>query len=521
MNTLNMNTLYGLFTHGLPRFADRLAVIADGKSWTYAEVIDQANRLACELYDLGIRPGEPVALALSNRAEWLIADQAIIRLGAAKVPINDMLAGSEIEYILNDSAATVGFVDDVMFDRVVASDAPKLSRLIHLGTADRRDSDRFSGWDDVLAKRPAGIAAPSVAVEPTHLSMIAYTGGTTGRQKGVVHTQQTLATCELAHVVEIGLQDDERMLVISPLPHATGYMAQAGMLKGATIYIDRKFDPDSFLERVENDGITFVFMVPTMIYRVLDRMETRKADVSSLRTLLYGAAPITVERLRQGLGVFGPVFMQLYGQTESPDFITRLRREDHDPDHPERLTSCGQPAALVEVAIIDDDFNHLGTNEVGQVIARGPYVMREYNNMPERTAETLRDGWLHTGDLGRLDESGYLHLVDRKNDMIISGGMNVYSSEVENVIQTCDGVSQVAVVGVPDADWGERVVAFIVPEHAEVDLEPVRERCRQELAAYKRPKDLRLLEALPVTAFGKVDKKLLRAAFKDEGPPGS
>ena len=158
--------------------------------------------------------------------------------------------------------------------------------------------------------------------------------------------------------------------------------------------------------------------------------------------------------------------------------------------------------------------NNVGTNEVGQVIARGPYVMRGYNKMPEKTAETLRDGWLHTGDLGRLDEHGYLHLVDRKDDMIISGGMNVYSSEVENVIQTCDGVSQVAVVGVPDDDWGERVVAFIVAQPEGIGLDPVRNTCRQELAAYKRPKDLLIVDTIPVTAYGKVDKKLLRSSFK-------
>lgn len=506
-----MNTLHGLFSHGLDRFKTRTAVVADGREWTYAEIIDDANRLAVELHSRGIGPGDPVVLALSNRAEWLIADQAIIRLGAAKVPINDMLASTEIEYIINDSEATVGLVDDVLLDRVVNSAAPKLTQLIHLGDAQRPNIEKFVDWHEALARHEPGTQPPSVEVKPEDVSMIAYTGGTTGRMKGVVHTQQTLATCELAHIVEIGLLDDERMLIISPMPHATGYMAQAGMLKGATLYIDKKFDPDAFLDRVEDDGITFVFMVPTMIYRVLDRLETRPADVSSLRTLLYGAAPITVERLRQGLSAFGPVFMQLYGQTESPDFITRLRREDHDLAHSERLTSCGQPATLVEVVIIDDDFNRLGVDEVGQVIARGPYVMRGYNNMPDKTAEALRGGWLHTGDLGRLDANGYLHLVDRKNDMIISGGMNVYSSEVENVIQPCEGVGQVAVVGVQDPDWGERVVAFIVAGGPHLDLDAVRETCRQELAAYKRPKDLIVIGSLPVTAYGKVDKKLLRA----------
>jgi fatty-acyl-CoA synthase len=513
MNAPNMNTLHGLFTHGLARFTDRVAVVAEGRSFTYGEIVDQANRLAVELHRLGVRPGRPVVLALSNRVEWIVADQAIIRLGAAKVPLNDMLSGPEIEYIINDSEATVGLVDDVLFDRVTTADTPKLTQLVHLGELPRPEPGRFIDWKGAIGKHPAGTPAPEVVVEPGHVSMILYTGGTTGRQKGVVHTQQTLATCELAHVVEIGFLDDERLLIVSPLPHATGFLVQAGMLKGATLFIEKKFDPDVFLDRVEQDRITFVFMVPTMIYRVLDRVQDRPADVSSLRTLLYGAAPITLDRLRQGLATFGPVFMQLYGQSESPDFITRLRREDHDLDRPELLTSCGQPATLVEVAIVDDDHRPVAAGVVGEVVARGPYVMRGYHQLPDKTAETLRDGWLHTGDLGRLDENGYLHLVDRKNDLIISGGMNVYSSEVENVIQGCRGVSQVAVVGVPDPDWGERVVAFVVAEHSELDLDPVRARCRAELAAYKRPKDLYVVANIPVTAYGKVDKKLLRGSM--------
>jgi fatty-acyl-CoA synthase len=503
-------TLRGLFIPALDRFGARPAVVASGVTWTYRDIVDRANRLAHYLHNAGVAAGDPVALAVSNRAEWIIADQAIIRAGAAKVPINDMLSAREIEYILGDSGPKVALVDSALMARVAAADAPDLSTLVCVDTAGP-DDPRVVPWADALSVAPEGAAPPGARVDPADATMILYTGGTTGRQKGVVHTQQTLASCETAHVIELGLQDDERMLIVSPLPHATGFLAQAGMLKGATLYIEPAFDPEVVLERIVRDRITFVFMVPTMIYRVLDRAEGRGLDLSALRTLLYGAAPIALDKLARGLELFGPVFMQLYGQSEAPDFITRLRREDHDPARPERLASCGQVTTLMEMAVVDDEDRPLPPGEAGQVVARGPYVMRGYHNMPVKTAETLAGGWLHTGDVGRLDEDGYLYLLDRMNDMVISGGMNVYSAEVEVVVQGCAGVDQVAVVGLPDDDWGERVVALIVPAAGRApDVEEIQSTCREQLAAYKRPKEIRLVDELPVTPYGKVDKKSLR-----------
>src|SRR5258708_5929104 len=225
--------------------------------------------------------------------------------------------------------------------RVAGAETARLTALICVDGAPPGDP-RVIEWADALAAVPQGAAPPAVSVDPDDATMILYTGGTTGKQKGVVHTQRTLASCEIAHLVELGLQDDERMLIVSPLPHATGFLAQAGMLKGATLYIEPGFDPGLVLERITRDRITFVFMVPTMIYRVLDRADGRGLNFSSLRTLLYGAAPIALDKLARGLELFGPVFVQLYGQSEAPDFITRLRREDHDLTRPERLASCGQ-----------------------------------------------------------------------------------------------------------------------------------------------------------------------------------
>lgn len=501
-------TLRQLFVGALDRFGTRPAVVFEGSSWTYADIVRDANRLAQALAAAGVGPGSPVAIMMSNRVEYVIADQAVLRCGAAKVPVNDMLAAAEIGFILRDSGAVVALADEGMAGAALAAGSSTLRTVVVVG-------EQLPGterWHDLLAAAPDS-GPPQVAVTGSDVGMIAYTGGTTGRQKGVVHTQHGLAVCLLAHVIETNLLDDERMLLTSPLPHSAGYLLLAGLLKGVLTFLERRFDPDVVLERIAHDRATFLFMVPTMIYRLLDRAEDRDLDLSSLRTVLYGAAPITQERLTQGLRRLGPVFMQLYGQTEAPNFLTRLTREEHDLAHPERLTSCGRAAALAEVAVLDDEGEPVPAGQPGEVCGRAPYVMSGYLGLAEKTAETLRGGWLHTGDLGRMDADGYLHLLDRKNDMIISGGMNVYSTEVENVLQRCPGVAQVAVAGIPHPDWGEAVVAFVVPGGQEFDEAATTASCRAELAAYKRPKAYQTLEALPVTAFGKVDKKALRAGW--------
>ncbi|WP_037062874.1 AMP-binding protein [Pseudonocardia acaciae] len=491
-------TLRSLFVPALNRFNGRPALRFDGRVTSYADLVADADRLAHVLVAAGVTPGAPVAIMMSNRAEWVVADQAVIRAGGAKVPVNDMLSAPEIAYVLRDSGAVVALADEGMAD---AARAAGVRRVIAVGP----------DWDAALAAAPTG-GPPKVEVAESDVGLIMYTGGTTGRQKGVVHTQRGLAVNLLAHVVETGLLDDERLLLTSPLPHSAGFLAQAGLLKGALAMIEPRFDADLVLDRIERDRATFLFMVPTMIYRMLDAAERRTVDLSSLRTILYGAAPITLERLEQGLRRLGPVFMQLYGQTEAPNFLTRLTREEHDLARPDRLTSCGRPATMVRIAVLDEAGEPVPPGTPGEICARAPYVMAGYHGLAAKTAETLRGGWLHTGDLGILDDDGYVHLLDRKNDMIISGGMNVYSTEVENVLQACPGVGQVAVVGVPHPDWGEAVVAFVVPADGEDFDEPATvARCRAELAAYKRPKAYRLLGSLPVTAFGKVDKKALRA----------
>jgi fatty-acyl-CoA synthase/long-chain acyl-CoA synthetase len=513
-------TLGTLVSGALARHAERPAVVADGRSWTFRELDVASNRLAHALRDMDVSAGTSVALMMSNCVQYVVADLAVAKLGAAKVPLNDMLSSDEATYILRDSGSTVAITSPSQVDVAMAH----LDRGEQLGTVIAAGPaidvpDRALGWDAVLADQPE--AAPDVEVGTAEIGLLLYTGGTTGRPKGVVHRSRELALNLLSHRVETEIRPDDRLLLSSPLPHSAGFLLQTALLAGAVTHIERGFDAARIVDAVHDEGVSYLFMVPTMIYRLLDAVRDDPRELSALRTILYGAAPMSPERLQEGLDRFGPVFMQLYGQSEAPNFITRLTREDHVAGQGERLRSCGQPVALAEVRILDDAGEACPPGQAGEVAARTPYTMAGYHGLPEATDKALHGGWLHTGDIGYLDERGYLFLLDRRNDMIISGGMNVYSSEVEAALRGCPGVAQAAVVGVPHPDWGEAVVAYVVPEAdgPDLDTEALKAHCRAALSAYKRPKAFHILEALPLTAVGKIDKKSLRASRADRPEP--
>jgi len=247
-------------------------------------------------------------------------------------------------------------------------------------------------------------------------------------------------------------------------------------------------------------------MVPTMIYRVLDILEEHEYDTSSLETLVYGAAPMKPARLREGLDKVGDVFLQLYGQYETPDLITVLPKEAHDPGDEARLSSCGLPTTMCDVTIVDDNGEQVPPDQPGEILARGAYSMEGYYEMPEKTAETIEDGWIHTGDIGKMDEDGYVYIIDRDSDVIISGGMNVYSVAVEEIVQQHEQVANVAVIGVPDDEWGEAVKAVVVPNDTAINRDDLGSFCADRLADYERPKSFDVVEELPTTPYGKLDK---------------
>ena len=493
-----MSTLWEAFRRSLILNAPRPALSVSTMTWTYRDLGVAVAAAADELRTVGVRSGDRVLLLCENSASFPVYDLAIMALGAVKVPLNSMLTASDI----GDIAA-----------RTTPAAAVVNQALSHLATELPPTCVQIPG--DVLPPGSPDRPLPPVgACGADDMAFVGFTGGTTGKPKGIVHRQQPFVLNMFAHVVEASIAEDEYLLLTTPLPHAAGLFALAGLFRGAHVRVEPGFEAETTLKLMESEGITWTFAVPTMIYRLIDAALATGIRPAALRTIQYGAAPISPERLRQAIEVFGPVFQQLYAQTECPNFATTLTKGDHVRalSEPALLSSCGRATLMCEVAILNDEGQPLGTDEVGEVALDSPYVMADYWEDPAGYAKRFAGRWMRTGDVGRIDAEGYVTLVDRANDMIISGGMNVYSVEVENVIATYPAVGQVAVVGVPHDDWGEAVHAVIVARGA-IDSEEFTAFCRENLAAYKRPKSFTVVDDLPVTVYGKVDKKALRAPF--------
>jgi fatty-acyl-CoA synthase/long-chain acyl-CoA synthetase len=486
--------------------ADPIATF-DGETWTYEHAWERGGRLAAALAEKGVEKGDRIGIVMSNQLEYLTANFACIRGGFVNVPLNDMLSRDEFRYMLSDSGASAAIVGESFVDTIaeLAADLPELEELIGVSET---PPEGMTSLEDAL--EAANSDAPDVSIDPSDLLRLSYTGGTTGKPKGVKQSHGMIAMDMLAHVIDLDIRHHEEILLMTPLPHSAGYIHLGGLIKGAHLTVTQGFDPAEFLRLVEEEGITWTFLVPTMIYDILDSDALPDADVSGIDTIVYGAAPITSDRLTEALDVFGKVFIQLYAQTEMPDIGTILPKKDHESGG-DKITSCGKSASMVDVRIAPTDSTEaLDPGESGEVLLRSPYVMDGYHNRPEKTAETVVDGWLRTGDIGKMDEDGYVYLLDRKSDMVISGGMNVYTSEVEDVVTEHPGVNQIAVIGVPHDKWGEAVHAVIIPEDdADIETTAIKKFAADRLSDYKKPKSVEFVEELPTTPYGKVDKKAL------------
>lgn len=511
-------TLTDAIVDSLDRFADRVAIRIDGESYTYRELDERSNAVANALVARGVEPGDRVALMMSNCLGYVIADLALLKAGAVKLPLNDMLTEDEFEYMLRDSrAATV--IAGPEFTDTLASLVDAVD-TIERGFVIDTESDRFESLADLEAEGDE-TAPPDVTLTPADPVGHFYTGGTTGKPKGVVHSHGNFLQNMYAHITELDMTGSDTLLLMTPLPHSAGLFLWASLLLGSTAVIRPGFDPEQALQDIEEHEVTWTFLVPTMIYTILDHPDLADADTSSLQTLVYGAAPMTPTRLREGLDEFGTVFTQFYGQTEVPNLITVLGKEEHriavEEGKEHRLGSAGQPALMADVKIVDTETGERQPpGAEGEIMATAPYVTEGYWERPEKTAETIEDGWVHTGDVGKMDEDGYVYLLDRKSNMIVSGGMNVYSTNVEEALVEHPGVNQVAVIGIPDEKWGEAVTAIIVPSDGDVTTAEIHEFADDKLADYKRPKRIEFRDELPETPYGKIDKKALREPFWDE-----
>lgn len=491
-----------LLLSALRQHAGRTAITFRGQSWTYAEIDLLSDRLAGFLAEQGVGPGIAVGVHLRNGWEYVVTEFAILKLGAIRVPLNELMGAEEVDYCLGHSRTQI-LINHA--DLPGAANAEHGLSVIVVGLTDSYTlAPGQISWEEALAR---GTPFTCNKVSSDDTAIIAYTGGTTGRPKGVRHTYGRMAWNLFSHINCLDIRAEEVMLLTTPLPHSSGYHMVAGFLQGAHVVIEAGFEPGRFFELCRDVGVTWTMMVPTMLYRLLDHPAAGSAEHRALRTIVYGAAPISRIRLEEALIKFGNAFIQIYGQTECPNLITTLCKDDHA--NPALLASCGRAVPLIDIRLYPDGA------ETGEVEVRSPYLLTEYFRDEDATREALRDGWLRTGDVAKID-NGYLFLVDRAKDMIISGGMNVYSTEVEAALRTFVGVYDVAVVGIPHDDWGEAVTAVVVTDGT-VSEEGLRQYAKAKLSAYKVPKSVHFVGQLPLTQYGKIDKKRIRATLIEHG----
>jgi fatty-acyl-CoA synthase len=388
----------------------------------------------------------------------------------------------------------------------LAAQAGQLKAVFTMGPADY-------GADLLQAIEIEGHASALCLAGADDLATLNYTGGTTGKSKGALRYHRENSGAAGAILADFEIPEAARYLTVAPISHVAGTKVLPTLMRGGTVHMLRGFDPEAVLATIARERINFTLLVPTMIYVLLDHPALAKTDLSSLELVLYGASAMSPSRLIEGIERIGPVFSQLYGQTECYP-VSVLRKADHDPNRPELFLSCGFPIAACEVKILDDNDQEVKTGEAGEICVRAPHVMAEYWKRPDITAETLKNGWVHTGDIARKDDRGYMFILDRKKDMIVSGGFNIFPREVEDVLSQHADVAMVAVVGIPDEKWGEAVTAVVVlREGAKADADELINLVKTRKGSAHAPKQIRFVNQLPMTGVGKVDKKVLRASF--------
>jgi len=510
-----------LIDRAVREYPNHMAVVYKDIRRTFRELDRRVNSLARALRSLGLRKGDRVGILLRNCCEFIEIDFALSKTGIVRVPLNARLTGSDHEYMLNDAEAET-LIYGEGFREVVKAIRPRLQRVkrfieVSEGLS-REDRSEALDYEALIQANPSD-ETPQAEIDEEDLHTLFYTSGTTGKPKGAMLTQKSWANVAINLLLDYGpVTESDVILNTQPLSHGAGFFVLPYFVRGATNVLIPEFKPSLVFETIEREKVTVLKLVPSMLYQLLDAPEKTRYNLTSLHSIIYGGSPIAVPRLIEALRFFGQKLVQLYGQAEAPMCISTLSKSDHllegSPEVLKRLSSAGKPCVNVEVRVVNEEGKDLRPGEVGEVIVRGYHIMKGYWKLPEATAEVLRDGWVHTGDLGYFDEGGFLFLVDRKRDVIISGAFNIYPKEIEDVIVTHPKVKEAAVIGVPDEKWGEAVKAVVVPkEGVEIDPEEIIEHCRQHLASFKKPKSVDFVKELPRNPYGKVQKTVLREPY--------
>jgi fatty-acyl-CoA synthase len=500
-----------LLVAALARHADKPAVYLGDEVLTASEVAAEMSRYIQAYASLGIGEHHPIAMLSKNRPEVLFTMGANMLTPCRSTALHPMGSVDDQAYVLEDAGVETLVFDPSAFEERAAElrdRVPGLKTLLALGPSE-------VGTDLIaLAKTfdPQPLVAP--VVDPEEVTGLTYTGGTTGKSKGVMQTYRSGATLTQIQLAEWEWPEDTRFLISTPLSHAGAAFFVPTLLRGGCIVVLPGFDPTAVLEAIQKYKITATMLVPTMLYILMDHPNVDDYDLSSLETVYYGASAMSPTRLKEAIEKFGSIFFQFFGQSECGMTIAVLKKDEHDTDDMQRLATCGRAVPWLKVALLDDELNEVPDGEPGEICVRGPLVMKGYWNKPEQTAEALAGGWLHTGDIARKDAQGFLTIVDRKKDMIVSGGFNVFPREIEDVIGAHPAVGQVAVIGVPDEKWGEAVKAVVVlrPDQT-VTAEELSELVKDKKGAVHAPKSVDFVDAIPVSALGKPDKKALRAQY--------
>lgn len=501
---------------------DRTAIVFEGKRLTFSELSERANRLANALAGLGIKKGDRVAILQVNCNQYVEAYYGVAKTGAIFVPLNFRAKKDELVHMLNHSEASVLLVGERYIEMVneMRDEMPLMKHYISI----EGKQEGMLDYEKLLADASAEEFLTEIGDED--ITILMYTAGTTGLPKGVPLPHNSFSVYMLENVNPVDPEIEETNLLTMPLYHVAGIQAMiAATYGGRALAMMRQFEVNEWIETVQREKANRAMLVPTMLKRVIDHPDFAKYDLSSLRVITYGAAPMPFEVIKKAIALFpGVNFINAFGQTETASTITTLGPEDHIIEGTEdekdrklkRLTSSiGRPMPDVEMKIIDEEGNELPSGEVGEIVARGTRLMGGYWKDAEKTAKTMtKDGWLRTGDMGYVDEEGYFFLSGRGDDMIIRGGENISPEEVENALYAHPAVEEVAVIGVSDPEWGQEPKAIVALKQGETATsEELIEFCRERLASFKRPRSVAFIDALPRTSTGKVLKRVLRDQY--------
>ncbi len=487
-----------------------LLQLLGGPMLTVGDIRDATSQFVQALQSVGIGKGSRVSIISANRPEVLHVSHALQLLAAVAVPMHPLGGLADHLNIISDAQVDILIFDPDRFAAraaELAQHSPGL-RLLAFGETQLGEdicklADRFT---------PAALVAPKV--EGSDVGRLGYSGGTTGKPKALASNHRSaLATLHIM-MAEWEWPDPPRVLSCAPLSHAGAAMVLPTLMKQGTLLILPGFDPVAVMQKIQEYRINCMLVVPTMIYALLDHPRFGEFDLSSLETVFYGASAISPTRLKEAIERIGPVFFQFYGQAEAPMTITVLRKSEHDVNDLRRLASCGRPVAWVNVALLDSSNQPVPEGEPGEICVRGPLVMDGYRDNPELTAQAFAGGWLHTGDVAVRDPGGFLRIVDRTKDMIVSGGFNIYPREIEDIIGQHPAISQVAVIGVPHEKWGEAVMAIAVLRSGKtVQASELTSLVAERKGSFQAPKFVEFIDSIPQTAVGKPDKKALRATY--------